>query len=97
MGGRTQGTSAVWEYFTSIQRNEKEFLKCSLCFAELASHTAANLKTHIRTRHSARDSRPPGAPTLIEIINELDKASNRPVPKQLQNEVDELERQVRES
>lgn len=94
-----QARSAALDYFKEIQRDGKTKQRCLLCTAELASFTVSNLKTHLKTKHRDNASippafRPPGSKTIIELVNELDAESGRPVSGRLQKEIVELETEV---
>lgn len=96
-----QARSAAWGYFEEIQQDGKPLRQCRLCTAKLAPHTVSNLKTHLAKKHTLTASippafRPPGSKTIIELVNELDAKSGRPVPGRLQKEIARLDNEVSE-
>lgn len=74
-------TSVVWNYFTKIERDGKEFSKCHLCLFELSGHLAGNAKKHLGTRH--------GQEMLAE-VRATEREQGRTVPNNAKNRIDEL-------
>ncbi|KAH7700150.1 hypothetical protein AAVH_32734 [Aphelenchoides avenae] len=74
--------SAVWAFFSKIDRDSKQVSKCNLCFAELSGHRAGNASKHLRTIHRLA--------VATNIEEEADGSLTRIDPHSLRKEVEEL-------
>lgn len=77
--------SSVWAHFTEIQRGDRIYSKCHLCFFELSGQLAANAKKHLSTRHD---------PTLLDEANSSENVALRTAPNVLLRRIRALEQKA---